>query len=51
MAAEILRGTKPADIPVESPMPFFLAIKVKTAKTPGLAGAALHLMEAYEVIE
>ena len=50
-ADQILRGTKPAVIPVELPTRFFLSIKVKTAKALGLAVTPLHLMEADEVIE
>ena len=51
IVAKVLRGAKPADLPVEQPTKFELMVNARTAKSLGLALSPSILLRADEVIE
>ena len=51
MVDKILKGTKPADLPVEQPMGFEMVLNFKTAKTLGLTIPPIVLMRVTRVVK
>ena len=48
---QILKGSKPGDIPIEQPTTFELVVNLKAARTAGIAVPAETLVSAHDVIE
>ena len=51
MAARVLRGTKPADLPIEQPSTFSLSINLRTAKAMSYTIPAPLVLRADRLVE
>jgi putative tryptophan/tyrosine transport system substrate-binding protein len=49
--ARVLRGAKPADLPVQNPTKFLLTVNLTTAKKLGMTVPRIVLANAHELIE
>jgi putative tryptophan/tyrosine transport system substrate-binding protein len=51
LIGRVLKGEKPAELPIELPTRFQLVLKLRTARTLGISIPTLILLRAEEVID